>query len=156
MKIGVLLWRRLVLELRRRGEGRHESGAFLLAPRNGKGDRITSFVCYDELDPNAYEGGVIAFHEAGYEALSDLCRKRELRVLADVHTHPAEWVGQSPTDKRNPMVPMIGHRAIILSHYAATGWWTLKAAGIHEYLGNFSWREYAADDAGRPVRRTLW
>ena len=86
------LWRRLILELRRRGQSRKESGAFLLAPQDSDANRVTSFVCYDDLDPDAYEGGAIAFHAVGHAALWEFCRKRGLRVLADVHTHPGSYI----------------------------------------------------------------
>lgn len=48
----------------------------------------TSFVCYDDLDPDAYEGSVIAFRAVDRAAPWDLCERRGFRVLADVHTYP--------------------------------------------------------------------
>jgi len=150
------LWRRLILELRRRGQGRNESGAFLLAPQDNDANRVTSFVCYDDLDPDAYEGGAIAFHAVGHAALWDLCGKRGLRVLADVHTHPGSYIRQSPIDQHNPMVPLLGHTALILPNFANTPWWTLASAGVYEYLGNFEWRSHSRADGQRPVRLTLW
>jgi len=150
------LWRRLILELRRRGQGRNESGAFLLAPEDRDANRATSFVCYDDLDPNAYEGGAIAFHAVGHAALWDLCRKHRLRVLADVHTHPGINISQSSIDQRNPMMPLLGHIALILPNFANTPWSTLDRAGVYEYLGNFEWRSYAVADGRRPVRLILW
>lgn len=154
--MSVWLWRRVVRELRHRGHRRNESGAFLLTPRNKKAGRVTSFVCYDDLDPDAYEGGAIAFHAAGHAALWELCERRGLRVLADVHTHPSSYIRQSPTDEHNPMIPLKGHIALILPHYAHAPWWTLDCAGVYEYLGNFQWRTHAAADGTRPVRLTLW
>jgi len=150
------LWRRLILDLRRRGRGRNESGAFLLAPQDSDANRVTSFVCYDDLDPNAYEGGAIAFHAVGHAALWELCRKRGLRVLADVHTHPDSYIHQSPIDQRNPMIPLQGHIGLIVPRFANTPWWTLDSAGVYEYLGNFEWRSYARAEGRRPVRLTLW
>lgn len=154
--VSVWLWRQVVLELRRRGRGHSESGAFLLAPQNGAGNRVTSFVCYDDLDPNAYEGGAIAFHAVGHAALWERCREKGLRVLADVHTHPGSYVRQSSIDQRNPMIPLQGHLALIVPNFANTPWWTLGTAGVYEYLGNFKWRSYAPADGKRPVRLTLW
>lgn len=154
--ISVWLWRRVVRELRRRGRRRNESGAFLLTPQNKKAGRVTSFVCYDDLDPDAYEGGAIAFHAVGHAALWELCERRGLRVVADVHTHPGGYIRQSPTDEHNPMIPLKGHIALILPHYAHAPWWTLDCAGVYEYLGNFQWRTHAAADSTRPARLTLW
>src|ERR1700688_543471 len=45
--VPVLLWRRLIVQLRKRGKGRSESGAFLLAPQNASGGRVKAFICYD-------------------------------------------------------------------------------------------------------------
>ena len=117
---------------------------------------MTSFVCYDDLDPDAYEGGAIAFHAVGHAALWELCERQGLRVLADVHTHPSGYIRQSPTDEHNPMIPLKGHIALILPHYAHAPWWTLDCAGVYEYLGNFQWRTHAAADSTRPARLTLW
>ena len=119
-------------------------------------NRAISFVCYDDLDPDAYEGGAIAFHAVGHAALWELCEKRGLRVLADVHTHPGSYIRQSPTDQRNPMIPLQGHIALIVPHFANTPWWALDSAGVYEYLGNFEWHSYARADGQRPVRLTLW
>jgi len=152
----IWLWRRLVLELRRRGHGRHESGAFLLTPQNRDDGRVTTFVCYDDLDPDAYEGGAIAFHAVGHAALWELCERRGLRVLADVHTHPRSYIRQSPTDEHNPMIPLKGHIALILPHYAHTPWRTLDRSGVYEYLGNFQWRTHPGTGGTRPVRLALW
>lgn len=154
--VTVWLWRRLILELRRRGHRRNESGAFLLTPQNCETGRVASFVCYDDLDPDAYEGGAIIFHAVGHAALWEFCKKRGLRVLADVHTHPGSYSCQSPTDQRHPMMPIKGHIALILPHFAHVAWWTLDSAGVYEYLGNFEWRNHAPADGTRPVRLALW
>lgn len=152
LRIPLWTWARLIFDLRRRSAGGGESGAFLLG-RNGS-IRITAYICYDELDPEAYQGGGIAFHAAGYAALWQLCKAKRLQVLADAHTHPTANVSQSPIDMRHPMVPVIGHTAMIVPSLGKTPWWSLKAVGIYEYLGNFKWRAHA----GRPcrVRLGLW
>jgi hypothetical protein len=152
----VWLWRRLLLELRRRGRGRSESGAFLLAPHESVDDRVTSFICYDDLDPNAYEGGAIAFHAVGHAALWEHCRKMGLRVLADIHTHPRTYVGQSSIDQRNPMIPLQGHIALIVPNFANTSWWTLGSVGVYEYLGDFEWRNHSNSDCRPRVKLALW
>src|SRR5205085_2828544 len=86
------LWRDLMSDLRTRGEGRRESGAFLLAPPGA--DRVAAHVCYDDLDPCALDTGIIVFHGCGYVPLWQLCEARQLRVVADVHTHPTNWTEQ--------------------------------------------------------------
>jgi hypothetical protein len=156
IRIPLLLWRRLILRLRRQGAGIRESGAFLLGGQHGVFGRVTRFVCYDELDPGAYDSGAIAFHADGYAALWQYCRKHELEVLADAHTHPGIGVGQSPIDRNNPMVPLVGHTAIILPNFARTPWWSLSSAGVYEYLGGFEWRSFPNSEKSQRVSLTLW
>ena len=151
INVSFLLWARLLRELRRRSTCCRESGAFLLGHWNGLGGRITTFVCYDDLDPDAYQSGEITFHADGYAALWEYCRTKQIQVIGDVHTHPRRHVGQSEIDRRNPMIPLVGHTAIIVPNFARTPWWSLKAVGIYEYLGSFKWRPER-----RRMKLVLW
>lgn len=153
--VPILLWRRLLRELRRRGGGRRESGAFLLGASGARNGRITRFICYDDLDPASCPGA-IAFHADGYAALWEYCRENAVDVIADVHTHPGRHVGQSETDQRHPMVPVVGHTALIVPNFAVADWWSLQKVGVYEYLGNFMWRAHGSENGRRRVRLTLW
>jgi proteasome lid subunit RPN8/RPN11 len=154
--VPILLWRRLLRELRRCGDGRRESGAFLLRARGAADDRIARFICYDDLDPASCQSGAIAFHAKGYAALWAYCREKAVEVVADVHTHPGLQVGQSDIDQRHPMVPVVGHTAMILPNFADAPWWSLEKVGVYEYLGNFTWRAHSPTKSQRRVRLTLW
>ena len=149
------LWRCLIHDLRRRGKGRRESGAFLLGRAGARKRVITSYLCYDDVDREAYQRGAIAFHAAGYAALWRHCREHSLDVLADVHSHPGVGVGQSQIDRRNPMVPVVGHTALIVPYYAQTPWRTLAGVGVYEYLGGLEWRDLTACRP-RHVALTWW
>ena len=140
IRVPLLLWARMIFQLRRRGAGKGESGAFLFGRHRGVWARVTRYVCYDDLDPQACKSGAVTFHAEGYSALWEHCRRKNLEVLADVHTHPGGSVQQSDIDRVHPMVPVVGHIATILPNYAYTSWWSLKAVGVHEYLGDFQWR----------------
>lgn len=146
-----LLWWRLWRELKRRGAGRRESGAFLLA--NDGGTKVRDFLCYDDLDPHALDSGIVVFHGCGYVPLWEHCRACKRRVLADVHTHPGEWTGQSGSDRSNPMISQPGHLALILPNFAQARWPGLRNVGIHEYLGHHQWKRWESS-AGR-VRVSL-
>jgi proteasome lid subunit RPN8/RPN11 len=113
-------------------------------------------MCYDDLDPHAYQSGAIVFHAAGYAALWQYCRERKLQVLADVHTHPGNGIWQSPTDQQNPMVPVVGHTAIIVPNYASTPWWSLKTVAVYQYRGNFTWHTHGLSEKPRRLSLTLW
>lgn len=156
IEVPILLWIRLLRELRRHGHGRRESGAFLLGRRSRERRRICSFVCYDDLDPSSGRSAAITFHARGQVALWKHCRKANLDIVADVHTHPGQHVGQSEIDRTHPMIPVVGHTAIILPKFARTPWWSLRAAGVYEYLGNFEWRAHSGSLHRSWMRLTLW
>jgi proteasome lid subunit RPN8/RPN11 len=156
IKVPILIWAKMIRELRRRGGGVRESGAFLLGPLETECPRITSFLCYDDVDPDAYQLGAIAFHASGCAALWQHCREHKVRLLIDVHTHPTGDVRQSPIDIRHPMLPVIGHTAMIVPHYADTSRWSLKTVGVYEYCGNFKWRTHPPSARARRVKLSLW
>ena len=76
LRIARMTWLSLVWQLRRRGGGGRESGAFLLGPRMG--GRVSSFVCYDDLDPRSLDTGIIRFDGRGYVPLWKRCRDLSL------------------------------------------------------------------------------
>ncbi len=150
--ISRLHWRRLVRELARRGEGRRESGAFLLARREHRPSRVAAVVYFDEIDPQALNGA-IAIRGQTFTKLWRICRERGMRVIADVHTHPGAAVGQSPIDAANPMVAKAGHVAVILPHFAQHDA-TPEHSGVHVYEGSRRWQNFVGDDAARVLRRS--
>lgn len=137
LRIPVVAWLRLVWQLRKRGHGRRESGAFLLGPSSG--GVISGFICYDDLDPRCLDTGIIRFDGRGYVPLWTHCSERKLKVVADVHTHPEGWTGQSEADRTHPMVAQVGHLALILPHFAQDSWFGPKGAGFFRYLGEERW-----------------
>ena len=138
LKIPLLLWMRLLHELRQRSGNGRESGAFLLGKTGS--NKITRFICYDDLDPKSLDRGIITFDGSYYILLWKLCNKFKLKVLADVHTHPSSWTGQSHTDKTHPMIAQKGHFAIIIPNYASKRLISLAQIGIYEYLGDHTWK----------------
>lgn len=151
-----LVWARLISELRLRGQGRRESGAFLLGRQQGAVGKVVRFVSYDDLDARAYQGGAIEFHSDGYAGLWRLCREDKLLLLADVHTHPGSDVRQSGIDQRHPMVAVVGHMALIVPHFAAASRWSIREVGVYEYLGSYQWRTYIPHAPRPRVRLTWW
>ncbi len=151
LKIPVLLWRRLLLQLRQRGSGERESGAFLMGKPGSA--RVVRFICYDDLDEAALETGIITFHAVGFVRLWGICEREKLMVFADVHTHPSAWTEQSWSDRTHPMVALAGHVAVILPHFAQRTRSSLKRAGVYEYLGNHEWKKWTVK-SGR-VKITL-
>jgi proteasome lid subunit RPN8/RPN11 len=133
------LWGKVISDLHMKGNLERESGAFLIGPRERR--VITHFICYDELDPAAFETGIIVFSRAGYVKLWDFCEGHGLKVWADVHTHPRAWTGQSDLDKAHPMIAQHGHIAFIVPNYASGAVNSLDGVGIYEYQGNRKWKK---------------
>jgi hypothetical protein len=136
------LWLRLVRDLRRRGGGYRESGAFLLGERSARGDTVRAYACYDDLDPRALDAGTVAVRGSGFSALWAGCRETGFEVLADVHTHPDDHPVQSGTDRVNPMISEVGHVALILPRYSGTRGLWFRDVAIYEYAGRHTWRDW--------------
>ena len=140
------VWDLTIAELGRRSlNGKRESGAFLLAARNSGERRVRRAAYYDDLDPDCLVGS-IHFRAAGYSKLWDLCDAEELRVLADVHTHPRSHVDQSSIDRANPMIARVGHLALIVPDYG-TRRVEAREVGVHEYRGNRGWKSWLGERA---------
>ncbi len=142
-------WAHLLGELAQRGGGVRESGAFLLADREAP-RRVIDVVYFDDLDPNSLTGGVSMPADA-FATLWSICRERQMRVVADVHTHPGHHVVQSTIDQTNPMVARSGHVAVIVPHLAQRPT-TAADCGIHIYQGDHKWQVAY----GRAAKRALY
>jgi proteasome lid subunit RPN8/RPN11 len=154
LKVGRRRWRALTDELARRGRGDRESGAFLLARPDRVPRKVRDVVFFDDIDPDALNGAISIRGEA-FGTLWDICEQRGMRVVADVHTHPGEGVGQSSIDKAHPMVARRGHVAIILPHFAQGGV-RPRAVGYHIYQGDRTWTSSYGRDAAALLRRSWW
>ena len=147
------LWRRIIAELERRGEGLHEAGAFLLGVEHRGRRRVTEAIFYDALDPNAYRTGVCVLHGDAFSKLWAQCRAKKLMVVADVHTHPGPAF-QSHADRTNPMVATAGHVAIIVPNFAR---WPIRAGlGVYEYRGQHQWIHQARRKSTRYFYTGFW
>jgi proteasome lid subunit RPN8/RPN11 len=135
------LWLNTLAVLRERGRGTRESGGFLLGRRIGSSRVVESFLPYDDVDPNALRG-IILFDGSKMDTVWELCRRKGLEVVADVHTHPGGF-GQSETDRDNPMIPEIGHVALIVPNFAARTCLPGNI-GIYEYRGRRQWVDQSA------------
>ncbi|MDO6435746.1 hypothetical protein Q4E93_34345 [Flavitalea sp. BT771] len=140
LKIKYPLWEQLIAELRGRGHGKRESGALLLA--KGQENEIVRFICYDDLDPHAFDTGIVRFDTSGFIPLWKICQAEGLQVVADVHTHPSGWTGQSSSDTYHPIIHQAGHMALIVPHFAMKNQKTLRGVGIYEYLGAYQWKTW--------------
>src|SRR5665213_3064062 len=132
-------WLSLLAEMSQRGEGRRESGAYLL---------------YDDLDPDCLVGA-IDFGSIGYHRLNKQCRERGLRVIADVHSHPGGATQQSYVDQRHPMVSREGHLALIVPNFAQ-GHIRKHQVGLHRFHSSGEWDEWSGVDSAKRIRISWW
>jgi hypothetical protein len=141
------VWNAGVIELERRTlSGRRESGAYLLGSRQPDGSRdISEFVFYDDIDPKALDTGIVTIRQTALPRLSEVCRARGLGVVADVHVHPHGY-GQSESDQANPVIPRVGHLALILPNFAR-GRPLPGSIGMYEFLGNGEWASHSGKGA---------
>lgn len=137
------LWHDTWRELRQRGGGWRESGAFFLGRRDGDRRVVEHVAYYDDLDPRALNTGIIRFDGAAYSALWQRCRETGLDVVGDVHTHPGS-TRQSGLDRDHPMIARAGHLSLILPDFAQPDpdRGTMARVGLYEYLGDGRWADH--------------
>ena len=131
-------WRRLLHDLWIRSEGTHESGAFLLGFRDHDRRCVAEWVLYDDYDPASLATGIVTLSGANLGRLWAFCNKKNIEIVADIHTHPKEAF-QSRSDRDNPIVAMAGHLALIVPFFAHPPV-TLADICTYEYLGDKKWR----------------
>lgn len=152
-----MLWREILAELHTRGAGIRESGAFLLAecsvgqPSPSGTPVVVAAAYYDDLDAACLTGG-ITMSGAAYDRLWQRCREEGLRVVADIHTHPGDWVDQSHIDKANPMMALAGHIAVIVGNFADPTRGAVRV-GVHRYSGNGEWETLPTREPPAQVAR---
>jgi hypothetical protein len=136
-----------VSELNRRTLGGcRESGAYLLGVELADGGkRVLEFVYYDEIDPRALETGEVTIRQTALPRLWAHCRARGYGVVADIHVHPGSC-RQSPSDRANPVMPRVGHLALILPDFAR-GCTEPGGIGLYEFLGSDRWTDHSAKGA---------
>lgn len=132
-----LLWGRLILHLRTAGQNRRESGAFLLVRPTTH--RVVKFIPYETIDPFVMQTGIIRMRAHTMVKLWQICERKGLRVAADIHTHPGSNTSQSDLDMDHPMIPSIGHLALIVPNYAQGNLTHQRGVGIYQYLGDGRW-----------------
>jgi proteasome lid subunit RPN8/RPN11 len=141
------VWPGMLTDLRQRGRGRRESGAFLLGRETGSAKSVTRWVSYEELDPKSKNHTIIKLDTSAFPKLWELCSKYGLQVMADVHTHPGRPI-QSVSDRAYPMLSIAGHVALIVPRFAAANV-TPTDVSFNVYLGGGVWRSlYGVEAAG--------
>jgi proteasome lid subunit RPN8/RPN11 len=143
------VWTALMDDLRVRGQGRRESGAFLLADADATQPVITSWLPYDELAPESLAYAYVRLEPEAFTRLWAYCADKRVKVVADIHTHP-KGPGQSPSDKKHPMVAFAGHVALIAPWFAQRSL-TPRDVSLNVYQGGGKWLNYFNEDAAARI-----
>lgn len=80
-----------------------------------------------------------------------LLNRQGLTVLAQVHTHPGEWVGHSRYDDAHAYSQRDGALSLVWPHYGASLPHTLGGIGVHERRTG-RWIQLQPDEACKRVR----
>ena len=140
LELPAATWTALMLDLRRRGDGCRETGAFLLGREGATARTVGSWLPYDDLDPEASAYDYIRLRTEAFSALWSFCARTGAEVVGDIHTHPLGPT-QSPSDRANPMVAIAGHVAIIVPRFAM-GDVTPADVSVNVYRGDRRWSSY--------------
>lgn len=132
-------------DLRQRGQGWRESGAFLLADAVRRDRVVRSWIPYGVLSPQSLAYPYIRLEPAAFARLWSACRENQLEVVADIHTHPG-GPRQSPSDRAHPMVALPGHVALIAPRFALHDPRPIDCS-FNVYLGNHLWVSLLRRDA---------
>lgn len=146
------VWLGLLDDLRARGKGHRESGAFLLGSETEKDKKAVRWVSYEDLDPKSKRHSIIKLDTSAFPKLWDLCSTLGLQVVADVHTHPDQPI-QSRSDRAFPMLAMAGHVALIIPNFAAA---SVQPSDLsfNVYLGGGAWCSTYGAEAASLIRLT--
>lgn len=143
------IWAGLMEDLRVRGRGERESGAFLLAAADADSPLVTSWLPYDELAPESMAVAYVRLEPDAFTRLWAFCAEKKVKVVADIHTHP-KGPGQSFSDKKHPMLAFPGHVALIAP------WFAQRSPKPHDvslnvYQGGGKWLNYYRGDAASRI-----
>lgn len=144
------VWPSLMADVRRRGAGVRESGAFLLGRTTEEARVVERWVAYEDLDPAALNFEYVRLETAAFSRLWAHCEAVGLEVVGDMHTHPL-GPRQSPSDRANPMISIAGHVALIVPRFAQ-GDVHPRDLSFNVYLANKRWLNLFGADAAAQIR----
>jgi hypothetical protein len=145
IKVTQQVWEETWFGLRARGMGKSEAACIWSGKRSPSGDIVHSVIFLDDL-PGVHAGA--RYHRLSrltIEALFKLLRDRHEMIVADIHTHPSDWVDLSPTDREHPIEFRRGLPAMIVPNFAKLAP-SLNGLGLHEYVGDGAWRRLGPEE----------
>lgn len=132
------LFRDTWVGLRTRGAAETETVAIWGGNRCGGRGEVTHVYFLNDL-PNV-EAHRLS-HRVPRESLNKVLRVLSndgCMIIADVHTHPSDWVDLSPVDRDNPTEFRVGFVSVVIPDLAL-GSPTPGTVGVHVYMGDGRW-----------------
>lgn len=78
-------------------------------------------------------GRISTSHRSNFEFVKIL-NKKEIVQIAQVHSHPEEWVEHSPGDNKWAAFKSEGLVSIVVPNYCKNGMLPLTKCGVHRYM----------------------
>lgn len=145
------LWLSTWRGLQQRGGGAREAACVWLGTIAGDVEHAREIVFLDDLPGTTAQR---LNHRTSREAVNMVlgrARVSRQRIVADIHTHPADWVDLSVVDRAHPIEYRLGLLALVLPDFAE-GPCELSRAGVHEYLGDGRWGRFDGSAKANRVR----
>lgn len=144
------LWSATWEGLRVRGGGRRESACVWAGTREAGVEHAREVIFLDDLPGTVGRRLQHRTSRAAVAALLQRARDLGLVIVADVHTHPSDWVELSEVDQAHPIEYRVGLVALVLPDFAV-GVADIGVVGVHEYAGDGLWCTFE----GEEVRQRL-
>lgn len=143
--VSLQLWTSTWNGLQERCAGGNEAACVWLGSRDSDAERALEVVYLDDLPGTV---GYRLQHRTSRVAVSmmlELARDKKMSIVADLHTHPSDWVDLSEVDRANPIEYRIGLLALVLPS-CALGLADIGRTGVHEYTGSGNWKTFGPDE----------
>lgn len=144
------LWQETIHGLHVRGMGKKETACIWAGHRRPIQNEVKEVIFLDDIAGVVGRGMHHRVPTSAIDKLFFTLREKGLSIIADLHTHPRDWVGLSWIDMEHPLEYRIGFLMIVLPYYASIDV-QLEDIGVHEYQGDGRWRELHIEEIRRRI-----
>jgi hypothetical protein len=138
------LFEKTVEVLRKRGRKKQEG--LVLWAGGASADAEEAHVVSYIVPRRGHWGGGVRLDSKFLLKLSEELEKRDLLLLAQVHSHPGNF-GHSPGDEKRAASYRIGFTSIVVPCFALEKIHDLSECYVYEYKGNWNWRLLEGSEA---------
>jgi JAB domain-containing protein similar to deubiquitination enzymes len=117
----------IVLRQSRAGKVSHEGVAYWAGHRVGDGVLLTTCIAPAAITTR---GSFETSARANAQVIAYLGAAK-LELVAQIHSHPGDFVGHSDSDDHRALMPYEGFLSIVVPHYGREGMRPLTKCGVH-------------------------